>query len=989
MARDTVSAAEAEYIWDTILEATILNKMGRFKNVIGVHATDRRKLIHYIKKRRLKLHTITFKDDQGEFTFDENDPEDMEIMEMLYAIEPFIIYCQNSYGPDTFMYEEEDHMDITKISQDAFFQYFYEKFDINNPTVTDSDMRREQWERRHPASPLNGASAAAGTTSTTPTSSSTPRRKRGMMKPSTINYPMLKDDAGYYDWINKVKAISKSEGTDKVFDPNYVPVTPQEVEDFEQDKTHIIAVLFTCGGTSIIKGILQKYPDGQVVVQKMMEQYSGNSAGRIRAQEIKNELEQKLPANHGGQAAECLRVLDSKINELNSIVEPSLQYDSSKRYDLIKDFLSEAPGFDSVEDSINSMNLINVSRGGTTLSNSEKCDLYKAKAVSIDTKVNKDKTKKKSSVSSAVRSALSVNATEILLGDNDMIENEEEQAIDIQALAAKSFRKGMDYNNRSPNPSLMLPEHTFKKLTKEGKRSWIGMPDNDRATIVSAIGSAVASTPDRSKHPSPGNSGRFSTNNHQVSFDDQNPYAVLEETTNEVSNEAPGISMNNLKINHVQHTPSNVKIDHSDEEERALSIMSAVTTGPFKSDDFNRAASTLPPHSILRALSTSASVTSPLSGTTQEPQWKYGENGDSATKGGKAKTKNFIQKIVQRKNMNAGGNIQINMARVSSNNANTLNTTGGNRVACMDRGAYMDLIKEDKSTIAATTNDLCLGQLGWETSRGLSGRGLMFLGTSKPYGEQTDYGGEGSQVSSGTFAGVIVLKNGERVLGIFNEYSNVHVMSDPVHSMEQLTNSGATISNGHPSSGDEPQVKLKDGEIIPLVEIEGKLHLMCDQPTLSDLIGLRKIEITRAHDGNGIKDGDSVPELEDPDADDREVAHPPNGNKESPERARYIAIATDPITRVTKVGIDWTIKKNVHGSIAKARIVSSPGKIKINELIHSDLPQGMVDATDHGEEPTSQDTDLSGAYIYRNRGEDDMYYNMESANNDTSVRESM
>ena len=173
------------------------------------------------------------------------------------------------------------------------------------------------------------------------------------------------------------------------------------------------------------------------------------------------------------------------------------------------------------------------------------------------------------------------------------------------------------------------------------------------------------------------------------------------------------------------------------------------------------------------------------------------------------------------------------------------------------------------------------------------------------------------------------------------------------------------------------------------MEIEGKLHLMCDQPTLSDLIGLRKIEITRAHDGNGIKDGDSLPELEDPDADDREVAHPPNGNKESPERARYIAIATDPITRVTKVGIDWTIKKNVHGSIAKARIVSSPGKIKINELIHSDLPQGMVDATDHGEEPTSQDTDLSGAYIYCNRGEDDMYYNMESANNDTSVRESM
>ena len=159
-------------------------------------------------------------------------------------------------------------------------------------------MRREQWERRHPASPLSGASAAASTTAATPTAASyTPRKKKGMMKPSTINYPMLKDDAGYYDWINKVEAISKSEGTAKVFDPNYVPVTPQEVEEFEQDKTHITAVLFTCGGTSIIKGILQDHKDGQVAVQKMKEQYSGNSAGRIRAQEIKNELEQKLPAN--------------------------------------------------------------------------------------------------------------------------------------------------------------------------------------------------------------------------------------------------------------------------------------------------------------------------------------------------------------------------------------------------------------------------------------------------------------------------------------------------------------------------------------------------------------------------------------------------------------------------------------------------------------------------------------------------------------------
>ena len=117
--RDTVSAVEAEYIWDSFLGATTTNKMGRVRNSMGPHANDKRKLIQYIKKQRLKLHTATLKDSQGEFTLDEDDPDDEELMGMLYAIEPFIIYCQNSYGPDTFMYEEEDRMDITTIPPDA------------------------------------------------------------------------------------------------------------------------------------------------------------------------------------------------------------------------------------------------------------------------------------------------------------------------------------------------------------------------------------------------------------------------------------------------------------------------------------------------------------------------------------------------------------------------------------------------------------------------------------------------------------------------------------------------------------------------------------------------------------------------------------------------------------------------------------------------------------------------------------------------------
>ena len=74
--------------------------------------------------------------------------------------------------------------------------------------------------------------------------------------------------------------------------------------------------------------------------------------------------------------------------------------------------------------------------------------------------------------------------------------------IDIQALAARSFRKGMEYGNKdksSPNTALMLPQLTFNGLSRDRKSMWIKMTDNDRAVIVLAIGSAVASKP---THPS-------------------------------------------------------------------------------------------------------------------------------------------------------------------------------------------------------------------------------------------------------------------------------------------------------------------------------------------------------------------------------------------------------------------------------------------------------------------------------------------------------
>ena len=125
--------------------------------------------------------------DDGTITKWDKDADE-EDLHMLYAIEPFLIWCQNDYGPDHYLYEAEDRMDITQIPRSAFLDYFY-KFDIDNPTKEDKEQRLFQWARRHPASPQNGGSGPSASTqngqSTTPSSS--PKKKSDSMKKGAVS----------------------------------------------------------------------------------------------------------------------------------------------------------------------------------------------------------------------------------------------------------------------------------------------------------------------------------------------------------------------------------------------------------------------------------------------------------------------------------------------------------------------------------------------------------------------------------------------------------------------------------------------------------------------------------------------------------------------------------------------------------------------------------------------------------------------------------
>ena len=101
---------------------TLYQKLGKFLASLGSIALCRRRrrlIIQYIKKQRLKIDERDIVEDDGTRT-KWDAVADEEDLHMLYAIEPFLIYQQNDYGPETYLYEAEDRMDITRIPRSAF-----------------------------------------------------------------------------------------------------------------------------------------------------------------------------------------------------------------------------------------------------------------------------------------------------------------------------------------------------------------------------------------------------------------------------------------------------------------------------------------------------------------------------------------------------------------------------------------------------------------------------------------------------------------------------------------------------------------------------------------------------------------------------------------------------------------------------------------------------------------------------------------------------
>jgi len=654
MARDSNSDSrkEAQFIANEFLDAQPDNKLGQFIAYLGNTALCRRKLLQYIKKWRLKLHTHQkFKDDGGNDTaWDE--VADEEDLLMLYAIEPFLIWCQNGYGPDHYLYEIEDRMDITKIPRSAFLDYFYGPFDINNPTKEDKEQRLAQWARRHPTSPQNGGgtSSAGPQNGQNTTSSTSYKKKSNSLKKSIQNYKPIDDDSKYKDWIDDVVAMAAAEGTSAVLDSDFVP-TPGEEDEFDANDKHIYAMLVRHGNTGIIKDILSDTTNGQEAIKLIRLAYSDQHAGRGRAEELRTKLNTaRVPEDHRGQVAECLRKFNGVIVEHNSMVRKDQKIDNRSKLEKLKDVVSNIDDFDAVEDMI--------TLNDTEIPVEKVLQLYMTKAIAID-KRYKSRPGTRGSTSSARRSntGLSVNIAESLFDDNVVIEPADASPLEddfpveatLSAFASRTYGGGTGNRSRRDarrqpfDESTFIPRETFSTISQDGKSKWGSMTKEDRAKIVALFTHSPAPASDNSRHPSPGQGSYVtpsrSAHNHVVRFDDandHNPFEVLGENEEDadVNGGMANLDVNSLRINKTLTLGSDRDDPEAHEDSpavaRALTIMNAVSS-PVTSATLDTSASKLHPGDIMRALSNSSCVSSssipssPLSNTNQDVRWKYGE----------------------------------------------------------------------------------------------------------------------------------------------------------------------------------------------------------------------------------------------------------------------------------------------------------------------------------------------------------------------------
>ena len=112
--------------------------------------------------------------------------------------------------------------------------------------------------------------------------------RRGIKRDQSL-FPTFKDEKEWDDWQRRTRAQATAQCVERVLDPGYTPLSPDEKELFWEQQKYMMAVFNTCVQTDYGKGLIRKYEgthDAQAIFAELEERARTSTSAIITASEL-------------------------------------------------------------------------------------------------------------------------------------------------------------------------------------------------------------------------------------------------------------------------------------------------------------------------------------------------------------------------------------------------------------------------------------------------------------------------------------------------------------------------------------------------------------------------------------------------------------------------------------------------------------------------------------------------------------------------------
>ncbi|HET7637806.1 MAG TPA: hypothetical protein VFK47_03615, partial [Ktedonobacteraceae bacterium] len=113
------------------------------------------------------------------------------------------------------------------------------------------------------------------------------------IKRDVSQYSNFKEDRFWDTWNRDLLAKGRTHGISDVFDPDYVPQTPDKIELFKVQQAFVYSVFVTHVLTASGKNIVREYThsgDAQAIYKRLLQRYTNSPEAKSNAQDLKNKL---------------------------------------------------------------------------------------------------------------------------------------------------------------------------------------------------------------------------------------------------------------------------------------------------------------------------------------------------------------------------------------------------------------------------------------------------------------------------------------------------------------------------------------------------------------------------------------------------------------------------------------------------------------------------------------------------------------------------